>query len=67
MKAKDKTLAQKTKTLLETLESGFPVHRLELLWKNKEVVLEWLNSPAFKQKYANHPYPPLLNPEAVMW
>lgn len=62
-----KNLAQQTEDILEILESGFPAHRLELIWNNRAAILEWIHSDTFKQKYSKHPYPPLVNPETITY
>ena len=38
-----KNLAQQTEDILEILESGFPAHRLELIWNNRAAILEWIH------------------------
>ena len=61
------TLTQQTQQLLEILGSGFPAHRLQLIWEYKDAILQWINSKEFKDKYTNHPFPPLLNPATITW
>lgn len=60
-------LAQQTQQLLEILGNGFPAHRLQLIWEYKDAILQWINSKEFSEKYANHPFPPLLNPATITW
>ena len=60
-------LVGQTKKILEILDDGFPLHRLELILQYKNMILEWLESKAFKEKYASHPYPPLMDPSKVVW
>lgn len=38
---------------------------VRVLVNNKNLVVDWLKSKEFKERYANHPYPPLLNPENI--
>ena len=61
------TLAQQTQQLLKILGNGFPAHRLQLIWEYKDAILQWINSKEFSEKYAKHPFPPLLNPATINW
>ena len=38
---------------------------VRVLVMHKDMVLAWLESQEFKEKYINHPYPPLLNPATI--
>ncbi|MCX2717423.1 DUF2972 domain-containing protein [Helicobacter sp. MIT 21-1697] len=38
---------------------------LDLITKEYNNIKLWLDSDTFKEKYANHPYPPLLNPQEL--
>lgn len=60
-------LVEQTRNILEILGDGFPLHRLELILQHKEMILDWLNSKVFQEKYAKHAYPPLMDPSKVVW
>lgn len=60
-------LAEQTKKILEILDDDFPLNRLGLILQNKDMILEWLESKTFKEKYTKHPYPPLVDPSKVLW
>ena len=56
--------------LYESLEGAIDVSlflpgAVKVLIDNKEAVVAWVKSKEFKDKYANHPYPPLLNPQSL--
>ena len=56
--------------LYEALDDVIDVRLLlpdiaRVLINNKEAVVAWVKSKEFKDKYANHPYPPLLNPQSL--
>ena len=38
---------------------------VRVLVAHKDFVLSWVESKEFQEKYANHPYPPLVNPQAI--
>lgn len=38
---------------------------VRMLIDNKDLIVSWVKSKEFKEKYANHPYPPLLNPNVI--
>jgi len=66
------TQAKEIKTLLKTFENYEPLknvlfQNLNFVFRNYEEIKAWLSSQEFKEKYQipNHPYPPLLNPNAI--
>ncbi|MDY2585105.1 hypothetical protein [Helicobacter sp.] len=56
--------------LYESLDGVVDVRLLlpdivRVLIENKESVISWIKSKEFKEKYGNHPYPPLFNPDNI--
>ncbi len=57
---KHKDLSQILELLRKNNNSYFNINCIDELIKRKNEVLEWILSAEFKQKYENHPAPPLL-------
>ncbi len=51
--------------LLKALKNSNNENFHNFVLKNIEIICNWINSKEFGENYANHPYPPLLNPNFI--
>lgn len=58
----------KFKKIREHIQNKIEFNHLQsfdFLYKHFDEVKTWIKSPKFKEKYQNHPYPPLLDPDTL--
>lgn len=62
---KEKLDPKNANLILNALKNSNNENFFKFVLEHIDIIINWLNSNEFKEKYLNHPYPPLINPEFI--
>ncbi|TBR81180.1 DUF2972 domain-containing protein [Campylobacter novaezeelandiae] len=62
---KEKLDPKNANLILNALKNSNDENFFEFILNHIDIIANWLSSNEFKEKYSNHPYPPLINPELI--